>query len=137
MNDEAALRHLVARIEATFGRDLDGWLACFDHPLVVVAPDATMAFPDRDGARARFGPVFEALVARGFHSTAADEVRVRVAGADLAFIDASFTRRRADDSELERVAAVYVCRRADDAWRVAALVPRPADAPVLLDPPLA
>jgi len=120
--DEAALRAFIGRIEATFGVDLDSWMACFARPMVVVAPAGTLTLADDAAVAARFRPIFDALAERGFASTTADEVSSRVIDQDLALVDASFTRRRADGSELERVAALYVCRRVDDGWIAATLI---------------
>ena len=129
-DDTGALRELVATIERTFGRDVDEWLTVFDTPFVVVA-ESTMVLPSGDAAREQFAAVFAALVGRGFVSTEADDVEVRVVSDDLAFVDASFTRRRADGSELERVATLYVCRRRPSGWRVGALIPHPPGTHVL------
>jgi hypothetical protein len=126
-SDEAGLRALIGRIEATFGVDLDGWMACFARPMVVVTPIGTLTLADDAAVAERFGPIFDALVERGFASTTADEVTSHVLDADLALVDASFTRRRADGSELERVAALYVCRRVDDGWIVATLIGHPPE----------
>ena len=123
-DDSQALRELIATIERTFGRDVDEWLTVFDIPFVVVA-ESTMVLPSADVARERFAAVFTAVVGRGFASTVADDVEVRVVSDDLAFVDATFTRRRADGTELERVASLYVCRRRPDGWRVGALIPHP------------
>ena len=128
--DGEALRELIATIERTFGRDVDKWLAVFDIPFVVVA-ESTMVLPSADAARDRFAAMFAALVGRGFASTEADDVEVRVVSDDLAFVDATFTRRRADGSELERVASLYVCRRRLNGWRVGALIPHPPGTHVL------
>jgi hypothetical protein len=128
--DAEALREVVATIERTFGRDVDEWLTVFEIPFIVVG-DSTLVLASTDEARDRFGAMFTALVARGFASTEADDVEVRVVSADLAFVDATFTRRRADGSELERIATVYVCRRRAEGWRVGALVPHPAGTRVL------
>jgi hypothetical protein len=119
---EAALREIIARIELTFGSDIDAWLSCFDEPMVLVAPAGTMTFVDHATARVHFLRVFEALRAAGFDSTTADRVDVRMLDDDIALVDARFTRRRADGSEMEKLAALYVCRRRDDAWLVATLV---------------
>ena len=125
--DRASLRALIARIESTFGVDLEGWLGCFARPLIFVTPMATLVLPDDDAATGQFRPMFDALAARGFHSTVADSVVIRSIGDQLALVDAAFTRRRADGSELERVGALYVCRRVDDGWTVATLIARPAE----------
>jgi hypothetical protein len=125
------LRALIARIEATFGSDIDAWLGCFDAPMVVVRAEGTVTFPDRAAARGFFDRMYEALAARGFASTEADAVRIRVVTGDLALVDADFTRRRADGSELERIGALYLCRRSPDGWRVATLISRPPDAPAI------
>ena len=124
MTDESGPRDVIARIERAFGRDVDAWLACFDEPLVFVGPDDTVTIETRDAARPWFESNFEALRAAGFESTGADEIRVRPMGEGMALVDAHFTRRRSDGSVLERLAALYVCRRPDDGteWRVAALV---------------
>lgn len=131
MTAEADLRALIARIEETFGRDIDAWLDCFDVPFAVVGAAATVTFPDRETARTFFGRLYDALADRGFASTGADAVRMRVVTDDLALVDADFTRRRADGSELERLATLYVCRRGDAGWRVAALISHPPGAPAL------
>ena len=129
-DDAEAVRELIATIERTFGRDVDEWLTVFDIPFVVVA-ESTMVVPSADAARERFGAMFAALAGRGFASTEADDVEVRVVSDDLAFVDATFTRRRADRSELERVASLYVCRRGPRGWRVGALIPHPPGTHVL------
>lgn len=125
--DEAGLRSLIGRIEATFGVDLEAWLTCFARPMVVVTPIGTLSLADDAAAEAQFRPMFDALAGRGFHSTTADTVVVRSIGDDIALVDATFTRRRADGSELERVGALYVCRRAGDEWVAATLIGHPAD----------
>ena len=130
-DDRAALRALIARIESTFGVDLAAWLACFARPVVFVTPMATLVLPDDAAAEAQFRPMFDALTARGFHSTVADSVVIRSIGDDLALVDAAFTRRRADGSSLERVGALYVCRRLDDGWTVATLIAHPAEVAAL------
>ena len=125
--DDAALRDLIARIEATFGLDLHAWLACFARPVVFVTPIATLTLADDEAAVAQFRPMFDDLVARGFHSTKADTVVIRRIDHDVALVDAAFTRRRVDGSVLERVGALYVCRRSGEGWNVAVLVAHPAD----------
>jgi hypothetical protein len=125
--DEADLRGLIGRIETTFGVDIDGWLTCFARPMVIVTPMGTLTFADDVAARAQLQPMFDALAARGFASTTADDVVVRSIADDIALVDASFTRRRTDGSVLERVAALYVCRREGDRWVAATLIGHPAD----------
>ena len=123
MSDEEALRDIIARIEASFGRDMDAWLACFDEPMVFVLAAGTMTFPSHVEARALFTGQWEALREAGFASTHADSVSVSSLGDDMALVDAHFTRRHADGSEMEQLDALYVCRRkGDDGWTVAALV---------------
>lgn len=132
-DDDVALRALLGRIESTFGTDLEAWLACFARPVVFVTPMATLTFADDASAAAQFRPMFDALRRRGFHSTKADSVVTRRLGEAVALVDAAFTRRRADGSVLERVGALYVCRRSETGWTVAALVGHDADV-AALDP---
>jgi ketosteroid isomerase-like protein len=121
--DDQALRGIIARIEATFGRDMDAWLACFDEPMVFVSAPGTMTFPSHADARAFFTGQWDALRSAGFASTHADAISVSALGDDIALVDAHFTRRRADGTEMEQLDALYVCRRkGDDGWIVAALV---------------
>ena len=123
MSDDQALREIIARIEATFGRDMDGWLACFDEPMVLVSAEGTMTFPTHVETRAFFTAQWDALRAAGFATTHADAVSVSPLGDDMALVDAHFTRRRADGSEMEQLDALYVCRRkGGDGWTVATLV---------------
>ena len=123
MDDHAALRGIIARIEETFGRDMDRWLSCFDEPMVFVSAPGTMTFPSHVEASAFFSKQWDALRTAGFASTHADAVTVSPLGDDIALVDAHFTRRRADGSEMEQLDALYVCRKkGDDGWTVAALV---------------
>lgn len=131
--DDAALRDLITRIEATFGLDLRAWLDCFARPVVFVTPVATLTLADDEAAVAQFRPMFDDLAARGFRSTTADTVVIRRIDLDVALVDAAFTRRRVDGSVLERVGALYVCRRSGEVWKVAALVAHPADIDALKD----
>jgi len=128
MDEHRGPREVVARIERTFGRDLDAWLECFDEPMVVVGPDRTMSFETRAAARPFFERTYDALRAAGFDATTADDVSVRTIDDGVALVDARFTRRRADGSEMERLGALYVCRRragTPDEWGVAVLVRHP------------
>jgi ketosteroid isomerase-like protein len=119
-------RALIGRIEATFGRDLPGWLACFAEPFVLVAGGAPVVVPDHEAGAARFGPLFESLRAAGFASTEATSVEVDVLDGDVATVDASFRRLRADGTVMEELAAFYVCHRSrgkGGGWAVTVLVP--------------
>jgi hypothetical protein len=112
---------------------MDEWLQCFARPMVAVTPMGTLTLADDAAAKAQFQPMWDALAARGFASTKADSIDVRAIGPDLALIDASFTRRRADGSELERVGALYVCRRDGQRWVAATLIGHPAEINALRD----
>lgn len=125
--DDKALRALIGRIETTFGIDIMAWLSCFARPVVFVTRMGTLTLADDAAATAQFQPMFDGLAGRGFHSTKADSVVIRHIGDDMALVDAAFTRRRADGSKLERVGALYVCRRTEDDWIVAALIGHPAE----------
>jgi ketosteroid isomerase-like protein len=116
-------RDVITGIERTFGRDMDAWLACFDEPMVLLTARGTLTFATRADATAFFAPQWEALRAAGFHETVAGAVSVQPLGDDLAIVDAHFTRRRADGTEMEQLDALYVCRRKGDRWVAAALVP--------------
>jgi len=126
---------LIERIEETFGRDLDAWLACFQPPFAFVTSHVTLVAADEAEARLRFGPAFERLQASGFASSVADEVTTRYLGEDLALVDARFTRRNRDGSQMGRMAAVYVCRRDAEGWHVAAVIQHPPDAMAFPQPP--
>ena len=116
-------RDVITEIERTFGRDMQAWLACFDEPMVLITAGGTMTFPTHADAAAFFTPQWEALRAAGFHETVAGAVTVQELADEVALVDAHFTRRRADGSEMEQLDALYVCRRkGDDGWAVAALV---------------
>ena len=131
MADEAGLRDLIGRIEASFGRDLHAWLTCFSRPMVLVTSTGTLSLPDDAAALAQFRPMFDDLAARGFESTRADTVTIRQLDDDLALVDAVFTRQRSDGSILERVGALYICRRTDHEWIVATLVAHPPEVAAL------
>ena len=131
MADETGLRDLIGRIEASFGRDLHEWLSCFARPMILVTPAATLSLPDDAAADAQFRPMFDDLAARGFESTRADSVTIRQIDDDLALVDAVFTRQRSDGSLLERVGALYICRRTDHEWIVATLVAHPPEVDAL------
>ena len=118
---------LIERIAETFGHDLDAWLACFQPPFAFVTPEATLVAADEAEARLRFGPAFESLQGSGFASSVADEVTTRYLGEDIALVDASFTRHRRDGSQMGRMAALYVCRRYAEGWRIAAVIQHPPD----------
>jgi len=113
---------LIECIEQFFGRDLDGWLACFEPPFAFVTAEGTVLAADVTEARRRFGPAFEALQAAGFASSVADRVSTSYVDKDMALVDAAFTRRHRDGSPMGRMAALYVCRRRNEQWRIAAVV---------------
>ena len=120
---------LIECIEQFFGRDLDGWLSCFEPPFAFVTPEATVLAADVAEARRRFGPAFEALEGSGFGSSVADHVSTSYVGDDMALVDATFTRRHRDGSPMGRMAALYVCRRREEQWRIAAVVQHAPERP--------
>ncbi|HZT66938.1 MAG TPA: hypothetical protein VFA11_14210 [Acidimicrobiales bacterium] len=131
MTLDPELRSVIAGIEEWFGRDLDLFLNGWDAPVTVVGAAGTMVLADRAQAGAMFGALFSSLAEKGFERTTADTVRTRRLGDDLALVDAAFTRRRSDGSTLERVGALYVCRRVAGAWKIVALIPHPPDTAAL------
>ena len=118
---------LIECIEETFGRDLDAWLGCFQPPFAFVTAQATLVAADEAEARLRFGPAFESLQGSGFASSVADQVTTRYLGEEIALVDASFTRHHRDGSQMGRMAALYVCRRDAERWRIAAVIQHPPD----------
>lgn len=131
MADDTGLRDLIGRIEASFGQDLHAWLTCFARPMILVTSAGTLSLSDDAAAHAQFRPMFDDLAARGFESTRADSVTIRQLDDDLALVDAVFTRQRRDRSTLERVGALYICRRSDHQWIVATLVAHPPEVAAL------
>ena len=118
---------LIERIEQTFGRDIDAWLECFSPPYAFVTPEATLVAMNEAEARHRFRPGFESLQVAGFGSSVADHVSTRYLGADMALVDAIFTRRHRNGSQMGTMAALYVCRRHDERWRIAAVIQHPPE----------
>ena len=118
---------LIERIEQTFGVDIDAWLECFSPPYAFVTPEATLIALNEAEARRRFAPGFESLQAAGFASSVADHVSTRYLGDDMALVDAILTRRHRDGSQMGTMAALYVCRRHDERWRIAAVIQHPPE----------
>ncbi|MEO8698059.1 MAG: nuclear transport factor 2 family protein [Acidimicrobiales bacterium] len=116
---------LIEGIERYFGRDLGSWLACFDAPYAFVTADTTMVADDEDAARRQFAPAFKGLQAAGFASSIADNITTRFVGTDLALVDARFTRWHRDGTSMGATAALYVCRRHEVGWRIAAVIQHP------------
>jgi hypothetical protein len=119
---EVDVRALIEEVGATFGRDVDGWLACFADPFVAATDAATIAL-DHDAARAMGTQMFDELRERGFDHTELQDVVITPQGDDVAFAHARFIRRRADGSILEPIEASYLCRKRTDRWVVATLIP--------------
>ncbi|MDT9700268.1 hypothetical protein [Streptomyces sp. P17] len=95
------------------------WVGVEGHtPAVLLSAEAVIEF--LDGMQTR-------LRASGYSHTVVPDRRLTLFHDRGAAIEVIWSRRRADESEIERLAVNFNCVKGEDGWRVIAIQGRPID----------
>ncbi|MEV7321955.1 hypothetical protein [Streptomyces sp. NPDC093970] len=90
--------------------------------------------PDADAVLACLAAQQDPLKAAGYTHTEVPDSRVTAYGSHSAGIDVIWSRRTADDTEIERLGVHFEVRRDDSGtWRIIALAAHPTDADRIAD----
>jgi hypothetical protein len=102
-------------------------------PLYDYRPDGGSWMLDGDGVTGMLDTMQTPLKAHGFTHTEVVDRAVRAYHRNGAAIEVIWSRRRADDTEIERLAVHFEVIRTEDGWRVAGIQRRPTHADTLSD----
>jgi len=102
--------------------DAQGILPYFYEPCLLVSPDGVATTPTHAALAAAFTPVMEDLRARGYARSALTKLRVKPLSATTTLASGIAVRYKADGQELERAGVTYLLQKADNGWKIAALV---------------
>ncbi|MDN7638795.1 DUF6841 family protein [Burkholderia cepacia] len=101
------------------------WVSIDDTPVILAATEAEVAEILR--------PIHGRLKAAGYSHTSVPDRRVTVFNSNSAQISAIWSRRRPDESEIERCAVNFSLMRRKDGWRVLHIQQKTTDASDLAD----
>jgi len=102
-------------------------------PLYYYHPDGGQWALDGDAVAGLLDTTHTRLKANGFTHTVVVDRSVRAYHRNGAAIEVIWSRRRADDSEIERLAVHFEVIRTQNGWRVAGIQRRPTHADTLTD----
>ena len=130
MDDEdatiAMLTKLVVSYAEGFAGDPAVTVGFYAQPMVYVGADAVTVLATRQDQVAFVEEMQRRLRPSGFASTTVERCEVSLLKPTIALCRVAGTRRRADGSEIERIAAVYVLT-AHPEWRIRELVATDAE----------
>jgi hypothetical protein len=116
-------------VEKGPGFILDYW----GVPLCYCHPDGGRWEPDGDSVTGLLDAMHTRLKASGYAYTEVIDRAVRTYHRSGAAIEVIWSRRRADDTEIERLAVHFEVIRTQNGWRVAGIQSRPTHADTLSD----
>jgi hypothetical protein len=127
MDDEAPkstideITSLVIRYAEGFAGDPDATIEFYAFPMIYVGPDTVSVIPTREAAIAFVDGILRRLRPIGFSHTTVERCFVNLLKPSMALCGVDGTRRRHDNSQLERIGAIYVLR-AHPEWRIRELI---------------
>jgi hypothetical protein len=108
--------------EAYTALDLDAVLDHYTVPLLSVTADDLYWLTDADDLESVMGAYLETLRERDYDRGEIDRLAYHPLTDRDVLVSSAWTRYTIDDEVLERLGTTYLCRRADDGWRIVALV---------------
>lgn len=123
MNDEAAVRRMLAGYYAAFGTlDLSAILPFFHEPAVLIGALGVFPAPGRQTLAGMLAAGIEHMRAAGYARSELDLSQLTLLSEADALALGVATRYRIDGSILERVGVTYVLHKSDAGWKIAVLV---------------
>ncbi|HEY1970704.1 MAG TPA: hypothetical protein VGH89_22315 [Pseudonocardia sp.] len=117
----------------TVGQGPDFILAYWGAPLFHGHPDGAEWLPDGAAVVGMLAAMHTRLRADGYAYTEIPDRSVRVYHRNGAAIEVIWSRCRADNSEIERLAVHFEAIRTEHGWRIAGIQSRPTQADTLAD----
>lgn len=103
-------------------------ISFFHCPLTLLQGGIPRVFASQANLQVLFEGLLSALVQRDFKESKLDRLSCVEVADETFFVSAAFTRYTVAGDRLERVGATYTVTRADNAFRIAAIVAHDADA---------
>ena len=112
---ESFYRYYIEVFNSEDGRFFD----CFANPYGTVSGErGLVTIANDDAYRNGFRRTMAALKARGWVRSDIDRITAWALGENLGMILSDVTRRKADNSTLEKIRACYMLRRDRGAWKI-------------------
>jgi hypothetical protein len=130
MDDEEATIAMLTKLVVSYAEGFAGdpavTVGFYAEPMVYVGADAVTVLATRQDQVAFVEEMQRRLRPSGFASTTVERCEVSLLKPTIALCRVAGTRRRADGSKIERIAAVYVLT-AHPEWRIRELVATDAE----------
>src|SRR4051812_8693246 len=117
---DRVVRVLQVYVAAFTRGDATGVARCCRAPFMWVTADEVSLAVSPEEIERQYATVLNGLRERGFLRTEGKQLRVRMLGPALA-IASGRAVRYAGDTELERLGATYLLRKAEEDWRIVVL----------------
>ena len=120
--DRDAIFAVLRGVESAFSdADLERWLSFFHSPYLIMAPEGVIAPRSENEALAILRPQMEKLRSRGYARSELRKASVKVLSTSTALAAVEWTRRKANEEELERVGATYAFYKGEKGWKIVML----------------
>lgn len=118
-----ALKMLLAEYYRDFSSlNVQSILKYFHEPCLLVGPQGVIPVPDRAALAAVFGPVMEALRARGYGRSELELGSVKTLSSSAALLGGTAVRYTRDGEQMDRVGVTYLLHKTEGGWKFATLI---------------
>lgn len=114
--------------------DVQRFLSYFHEPAFLMSPQGVSVVQTQAELSAVFTPAIESLRQRGYARSELSNLRLKRLSATIILASGVAVRHRVDGQELDRVGVTYLLRKADNRWKIAALVIHDTDNDLQVEP---
>jgi len=133
-DDRESILHVLQGVEAAFSElDLPRWLSHFHSFYVLMAPQGVIAPSSDTEAATLLRPLIEGLRARGYARSELNRGTVKLLSTTTALAAVEWIRRKADEEEIERLAATYAFFKGGNGWKIVMVTVHPVETLVRLE----
>ena len=107
--------------------DIDAIVPYFHEPCLIIGPQGVLAAPTRSVLATSLTPVLEGLRGRGYGRSELSIQQFKPLKPATIFVTGVALRFKVDGQPLEQAGVTYLLQRAEQHWKIAALVTHDAD----------
>jgi ketosteroid isomerase-like protein len=107
--------------------DIDAILPYFHEPCLIIGPQGVLAAPTRSVLATSLTPVLEGLRDRGYGRSDLSIRQLKSLSPATIFVTGIALRFKVDGQPLEQAGVTYLLQKAEQRWKIAALVTHDAD----------
>ena len=133
-DDKAAVTRLLTDYYTAFSTlNVQAILPYYLEPSLLISTRGVVATPTHAALATTLTPVLEGLRAAGYARSELTMLHVKRLSVTTALASGIAVRYKTDGQELERVGVTYLLQKADDGWKIAALIAHDADSVLRLE----